>query len=520
MKWLTIFSLGFLTLGCSDHMISKVQPNEQDILVHPEHINFGHLISGEESGIDTFAIINTGDHELTVLSPVLVSGNDRFTFVTEESEYVIPEGELIEFDVGYIPETFESNGAYIEITSDDPDEPVLKVTLEGHGDAPVMTVYPDEFDYGDISIGCDNEERITIRNDGNLDLTVESISQMVTQPVDILMEMGSLPEPPWLLVPGQEIDFLVSYIPTDVGYDESQITIIGNDPVTPEVDVVQYGDGDIEQWFHQQHFQEEIPVLDILWVVDNSGSMNGHQTNLSTNIGSFMSAFAATGADYNMAVITTDNWMFSSIVTPYSADPEGEIASLVVTGIMGSGMEKGIEMAYNSLSSSSAAGPGGSFFREDARLVVIFVSDEPDYSSGGWSSYLSFFDSLKSAGEFIPYGVIGDPPSGCSPYPTAQYGAGYWDLIDYYGGSWYSICASDWGVQLQDLAGEVTGRRSFVLEEEDPIVDTIEVTVNGQLTSDWEYNEETNSIVFADGHVPEEGQTIDIDYAVWGCDGR
>jgi len=186
-------------------------------------------------------------------------------------------------------------------------------------------------------------------------------------------------------------------------------------------------------------------------------------------------------------------------------------------------MEKGIEMAYNSLSSSSAAGPGGSFFREDARLVVIFVSDEPDYSAGGWSSYLSFFDGLKPAGEFIPYGVIGDYPSGCSissPYGNAQFGAGYWDVIDHYGGSWYSICASDWGVQLQDLAGEVTGRRSFVLEEEDPIVDSIEVYVNGQLTTDWEYDETTNTIVFAEGHVPEEGQTIDIDYAVWGCDGR
>ena len=96
-------------------------------------------------------------------------------------------------------------------------------------------------------------------------------------------------------------------------------------------------------------------------------------------------------------------------------------------------------------------------------------------------------------------------------------GWGYWDLIDYYGGSWYSICATDWGVQLQDLAGEVTGRRMFELEESDPIVDTIEVTVNGQVTGEWEYDETTNSVIFADGHVPDEGQTIVIDYAVWGC---
>ncbi len=516
MRLLTVFSL--LLAGCSDHMIAGIEKRQQEILVHPEHINFGHLVAGAESGLDTFTVINTGDADLTIFAPVLVSGNTRFSLQTDQSEYIIGAGELIEFEVGYVPETFESNGAYIEILSDDEDEPVLKVTLEGYGDAPVMAVGPSEFDYGDISIGCDNEERVTIRNEGNMDLTVSSISQMVTQPADILMEYGSLPEPPWVLIPGQEIDFLVSYIPTDIGYDESLITVIGNDPLNPQADVVQFGDGDVEQWFNQQYQQEEIPVLDVIWVIDNSGSMNPHQTNLSANIGSFMTAFISSGADYRMAVITTDRYTFSTIVDPSHPDPETELSNLVMTGVYGSGMEKGIEMAQRSLSTSSAAGPGGNFFREDAKLVVIFVSDEPDYSSGGWSSYLSFFDGIKPEGDFIPYGVIGDYPSGCgSSYPTAAFGAGYWDLIDNYGGSWYSICAADWGVQLQDLAGEVTGRRTFYLDEPDPIEETIEVSVNGQVTTDWTYDPSINAIIFNDGHVPDEGQTIDIDYAVWGC---
>ena len=48
--------------------------------------------------------------------------------------------------------------------------------MTGFGDAPVMKVTPELFDYGQISIGCDNEERITIRNDGNLSLTVDNIT--------------------------------------------------------------------------------------------------------------------------------------------------------------------------------------------------------------------------------------------------------------------------------------------------------------------------------------------------------
>ena len=115
--------------------------------------------------------------------------------------------------------------------------------------------------------------------------------------------------------------------------------------------------------------------------------------------------------------------------------------------------------------------------------------------------------------------MIGDPPSGCEipPRTRASYGSGYWDIVDHYGGSWYSICASDWGVQLQNMANQMAGRSAYPLAEEDPIIDTIVVSVNGQVTTDWEYDTNTNSVRFPTDHIPEPGQTIDIDYAVWGC---
>jgi hypothetical protein len=509
-------------LGCADYSIIGIEKRVGEILVHPSHLNFGHLESGFESDVKYFTITNTGDDNLIITSPVLISGNSRFGLLEEYEglDITIPGGEMLQVDISYTPSTYEANGAFVQFQTNDEDEPEIQVTLEGYGDAPVMTVTPLEFDYGDISIGCDNEERVTITNNGNLPLTVESITQMVTQPADILMEFGSLPEPPWELDPGHALDFLVSYIPDDVGYDESNIRILGNDPAKPEVEIIQYGDGDVEQWYTETHLQEEVPVLDVLWVVDDSGSMNRFQTNLSSNIGLFVSTFMATGADYHMSVITTSDASASPLITSFDVDPAGTLASYVMVGISGSGMEKGIQFAERALSSSTSVGPGSSFFRSDATLVVIYVSDEPDHSDGGWASYLSFFDSIKPAGQFIPYGVIGDYPGGCtvsSGFGGAQFGAGYWDMIDYYGGDWYSICASDWGVQLQDLANALTAKRSYPLEEPDPIISSIEVTVNGQITTEWEYSEEYNSVIFAQDSVPEEGQTITISYAVWGC---
>ena len=521
----TLLSILLLfSLGCQDYTVSGIEKRQPQMLVHPEEIDFGRLDAGTETGHETFVIVNTGDDDLLIFTPDLVSGNARFEIDNyDEDTITIPGGELLEVNVYYTPETFETNGAYVSVEGNDESNPDMKVLLTGGGDAPVIDVTPLEFDYGDISIGCDNEERITIRNNGNQDLVVETITQMVTQPVDILMEMGSLPVPPWTILPGNELDFLVSYIPSDIGADASDIEIASNDPVRPLVITEQVGDGDVEQWFSQTWQQDEIPVLDVLWVIDNSGSMNQFQTSLSTNISSFMTAFAQTGADYNMAVITTDRWMISPILTPQTPNVEQELGNLVIQGTYGSGMEKGIEMSYRALSSSTSAGAGSAFYREDATLVVIYVSDEQDWSNPGWSHYLNFFDNIKPTGQFVPYGVISDVPGGCQ-YTTfnghvrsLQPGLGYWDLIDHYGGAWYSICATDWGVQLQDLAGEVTGRRMFGLEEPDPIVSTIEVYVNGQSSSMWEYDQSSNSVVFAEGHVPEEGQTIQIDYAVWGC---
>jgi len=512
-----------LLVGCSDHMVAKVIPRVPDILVYPEHVEFGRLISGQEKAEKTFTVINTGDGDLKIFAPVLVSGNDRYTLQDTEDEYTIPGGELLDFTIEYEPKTFEANGAYIDIQSNDEDEPLSRVTIEGYGDAPVMTVSPFDFDYGLISIGCDNEEHITIRNDGNMDLTINEIIQMVTQPVDIIMELGSLPEAPWFLTPGQEIDFLVSYIPTNVGTDESEVVIRGSDPQTPEIITTQVGKGDVEKWFSQQWEQEEIAMLDVLWVVDDSGSMGIFQQNLSSNIGAFLSTFVNSGADYHMGVVTTSWYTFGSFVDSSTSNAEALLSSMIVVGIQGSGHETGLEMAKQALS-VGAAKPGGDFFRENAALVVIFVSDEMDHSSP-WASYIPFFDSIKPPGSFIPYGVIGDMPSGCSylsngNHRSADAGYGYWDLIDHYGGQWFSICASDWGVQLQQLADNVTNRKTFLLDEPDPIEETIEVRVNGQISSNWDYDLAVNGVVFHDGHLPEEGQTISVDYAVWGCGGE
>ncbi len=508
-------------LACSDYGVIKTEPKEPTLLVHPQHIDFGHLISGQEKSSENIYIINSGDSDLEIFSPELISGNDRFSIDASNVPLIIEVDEVVELQVNYEPETYESNGAFIRIISSDEETTTVEVTLEGYGDAPVLSIDPLEIDWGDITIGCDIEERITVENAGNMDLIIDDLDQLVNSPIDIILENGSLPSTPWEIQPNHQLDFLVSYIPTDLGNDESIIKIVSNDPQNPELEVIQKGFGEVEQWHEQTYIQDEMPILDILWVIDNSGSMNRFQTNLSNNTSSFVNAFISAGADFHIAVITTDNPSFLTIVDNNTPNLTSTLANLLVPGVYGSGNEKGLEMSYNSLSDSNYAGPGGQFFRNDSKLIVIYVSDEQDWSHPGWQSYVNFFDNLKTSGDFIPYGVIGDVPGGCNLGPGtwtgAQPGYGYHDLINHYGGKWYSICAQDWGLQLKDLADEVTASRYIVLEEEDVLEETIEITVNGQLVEDWLYEQSDNRIAFDIDKEPEPGQTVVVKYAVRGC---
>jgi len=506
-------------LGCSDNLIYKVNEQLPDIVVYPEEINFGSLLSGQESDSFEIVIVNAGDGDLNVFSPFLITENGKFSLEVI-GDVSILGGELKTATITYTPETFESNNNIIVIESNDIDSPTLEIPVTGMGDAPVMSVDPVNIDYGDISIGCDNEERVTISNEGNLSLEIESVIQMVTQPAEIILEFGSLPELPWLIEPGMSLDFLVSYIPEDIGLDESEITITSNDPLTPLIESIQIGSGDVEHWFSQTHIQEAVPILDILWVIDDSGSMQRFQTSMSSNVGQFINAFSLSGADYNMAVITTSYSQIGTIVTNNTPNAEFIIANELLVGTHGSGMERGIEMSFNALCDPLSAGQGSDFFRESATLVVVYVSDEPDSSINGWQQYVSFFENIKPPGQFIPYGVIGDSPGGCI-HPNSNinvaFGAGYWDIIDYFGGSWYSICAVDWGIQLQDLANSMVSRYKFNLEEDDPIEETIKVYINGQETDKWIYDASLNSVIFDSDSIPIEGETIEIEYAVWGC---
>lgn len=519
--------LSILTLtSCSDYAIKNDIKHGPEIVVYPERIDFGNLLSGYENGQQSFAVINAGDEDLIINKPEIQNGT-KFNIDSDLNEtYIIQPGESIEFNVYYSPTTYEENIIDIIIPSNDEDEEEYFLPVEGRGDAPLMSIDPYYLDYGEVSVGCVIEETITVRNNGNINLEVTDVKQLATLPADISIDFGTLGPFPWEVVPGQEVSFSVRYEPTDVSIDESQITLESNDPANQIVIVEQEGFGDIVHWKRDVYTQDERRLVDIVFVVDNSGSMFNQQAELAMQMNDFMNSLSSMNVDFHLGFITTDSYElifydgYDWIDSTYSDPVDWAINVIISIGTGGSAFEQGIYYAH--AFANLASSTGNPFWRNNANYAIIYISDEPDYSPGGYANYFTFFDYVKPTTSLIrQFAVIGDYPSGCSINTNGSvfnipFGGGYYEMTQRYNGAWYSIC-NDWGAQMQNLAAEVAIRSSFELTNNDVMESTIEVRVNGQLVYDWVFDETTNAIVFELDEVPESGNTVEINYAVTGC---
>ena len=82
-------------------------------------------------------------------------------------------------------------------------------------------------------------------------------------------------------------------------------------------------------------------------------------------------------------------------------------------------------------------------------------------------------------------------------------------------GLYLSICASDWGSHLESLAeGSAALKSSFELTEE-PVPETIVVTVDDIVTTTgWTYAADAQSVNFDEDHIPIGGSVVELAYAL------
>ena len=276
--------------------------------------------------------------------------------------------------------------------------------------------------------------------------------------------------------------------------------------------------------------------VDILWILDNSSSMLKHQQNLSAQIPDLVSKLNSLKMDYHMAVVTTsmggvspDGGRFigsPKYVTASTPDLVNVLKNKMIVGEAGSNNERGLESMAASLATSYLNNEGKGFFREDALLVVIALSDEDDKSavSDPVSVYASFLDSIKKpwldGSRSWVFNFVGVLPTStnCKTFNDyAEAGLTFIDLVNFSGGAKESICNSNLSLAVGNIRSRIYQILTDFKLSKKPIVDTIVVMINGQLiprstTNGWEYLEATNAIRFYGSVVPAADASIKVDF--------
>lgn len=277
--------------------------------------------------------------------------------------------------------------------------------------------------------------------------------------------------------------------------------------------------------------------MDILWVVDQSGSMATSQQNIADNFTAFIGDFTTKGYDFKIAVTTSDAFLamdlpgyasfYSShlslfeglgqsykarfrdgvgsnhsgqyVITPSTPNLVNAFITNILQGTAGWGDERPLMSFKAALDSIHNQG----FLRDDSYLAIILVTDEDDFSHDGLTylenqytnpalhtiqSYVDYLDQLTgTSGALRRYQVhsisINDQTcldqlnSGFTGRKIAQRVK---EMADATGGIKGDLCGN-FATTLGDISSQIIQLATRFFLTVVPVPETIQVTVNGSL---------------------------------------
>ncbi len=207
-----------------------------------------------------------------------------------------------------------------------------------------------------------------------------------------------------------------------------------------------------------------VAPVDIVWVIDNSGSMDEEAALIQDRMNDFAAAITSSGIDdYHVVVMTRSGWV--TVPAPLGTDP-----------VRFRFVDEDVQ-SNEPLEDALARLPDyDDFIRPDSVMNFIFVTDdESDITAGAFNGMME-----AALGRTYVANVIVSPPGSMymeCPFPgfctpplpgcmgprgnAAANGDQYWALATSTGGAQLSICAEDWTVLFDELTA-VVGRPTAI----------------------------------------------------------
>ena len=269
---------------------------------------------------------------------------------------------------------------------------------------------------------------------------------------------------------------------------------------------------------------------DILWIVDNSHSMQKHQERLIREMNSFLEALDNSGIHFHLGITSMD--MRSNggggdligspdILTSQVLQWKSLFKTRFLLGEDGSNNERGLDSIKALITQRK------DFLRSQSPLILIVVTDEEDSSLGKVENYIQFLDKVKPpfkvdnsrTWQVHFFGILDEKDHGphCALgkriYPSRR----YLNLVQISNGIAVSLCSPD--LQFDQSLDKIKNRivqffTDYKLNQM-PKEETIEVSINEQRlfessTNGWLYHREGNFIRFYGEAVPHPNDKIKI----------
>lgn len=306
---------------------------------------------------------------------------------------------------------------------------------------------------------------------------------------------------------------------------------------------------------------KELSALDIIWVVDDSGSMEDDQQAVRDAANAMADVLGSGGVDFRLGVTRT-RAQDQSARNRGQLEGSGFTADLnqfkrtIVVGAEGGwepGLETGIR-AYDLLlpKTPETAAPDPRKLREGAATVVVHLSDERDQivecaACGGCppgeneprgvsrqefctdpsaQSVIDRFIGQYAQRSIVSFAIVGDLPNGCQQTTTRddfEPGQGYVEVANATGGHFGSLCG-DMRQNVADIARAATGIVSAYELSHSPASASIRVALGPPAqgrpiprsrTNGFDYDPVGNRVIFYGDARPRKGDEIVIGYRRW-----
>ena len=253
-----------------------------------------------------------------------------------------------------------------------------------------------------------------------------------------------------------------------------------------------------------------IDGIDILWVVDRSGSMGRFNDELLAGVEAMLLALPV--SDWRLVMISADPTRavtsneFPLIPGDTIADAEAMLNTLTMATL-----EEGFNSVYQYITNNPYA---STWMRPDAGLLVVFVSDEEEQSDAEFpavTDFMSWYQSQRMGSVFMASIVNQDPLVSMCSFPPNPFDVGirYMDATSMLGGVIVDICDTDWSPGVTDATQAIEPVESIKLTHKAE-ADSIRVFINGSLNHDWLYVESENTVYFT--IIPSAGQLVEVGY--------